>query len=246
MRRLVRLAVLTLGLLLAACGQTPPADGAATISGTIVTSESPNPVLAVGIAIAEYVEGGGVFGLGLVEVAEHVFVGGVTPVALDGSFTMVLPSADDVEALDLAPAALFVDNANEIVGCTLDASDPAALVTPTMFSFLTAPSLTFFSTDGGGLALATSDPVDPVEGPLPTTRFLTWVYADRRVAVATPDGGCVGVEYVLEVDVQLERGWNQLGWAYTSGPTPFAVAIPALSLRNDDAPHVYALAAFGF
>jgi hypothetical protein len=215
-----------------------------TAEGTVVSFEGGAAVLGVALALIAVPEEVEVLRTSVVEVEEGVYVGPVSPIGPDGRFTLAFPHADALPETVSAPADDFVLDVRTVDDCTLTATDPAARITSTTFSFLPIPAVVAVTAEGLALTITLDELVDITDASLEFTAFTfpTWVHADRAVSVETTGAGCTLVDAVIDVDVTLTQGWNQLAWSFVIDAETDDVLGHAL--RNGDG-EVFSYPAFG-
>jgi len=156
----------------------------------------------------------------VVEIEDGFYLAGLGQVAADGTYELALPDGDAIpEALfrdaEDAVAALFFADGPE---CTLEASDPSARVTLTLFEGLTIASPAFLAPTGLGIGITTTDAVDPdfdFDTGFAGTTFVSLAYATAPTTITTTGVDCAPeAGFTLDVDVELTAGWNQLTWVY--------------------------------
>lgn len=208
------------------------------IEGTLLQGSLPN--LGVGIVLVDDTPGPAPFAASertnartdvasearssaLVSGDGVVYLGAFAPVADDGTFAIELPSIADLPETALRPGNAFVPMVERILDCGLVSDDPAARATSLRFTFdsvvddlpmsvsVVALSIVHLLTVALDEAPAGDDPLASIE------RLVTWVYADRGFR-AVSSGDCVvdGV-FALDVDLDLEAGWNQVLWGLAGG-----------------------------
>lgn len=195
------LALLSLGILLAACRTAEPPAGTTSVRGTV--HQDPDfPILGVSLFLIDpsYFPG---------DVYLHdqgSYVTSMAPVRDDG-FDLPLPEEEEFPPELLVPAGESVQNVNVIEGCLLLTSADDAMVTLMVFEAVAIPSLwAFFPNANPGFARASANfPVGDVG-----ETFFSWTYASDDVNLATSGTACGGLTVALE----LEQGWNQVGWSY--------------------------------
>ena len=156
----------------------------------------------------------------VVEIEEGFYLAGLGQVAADGTYELALPDGDAIpEALfrdaEDAVAALFFADGPE---CTLEASDPSARVTLTLFEGVTVASPAFLAPTGLGIAITTTEAVDPdfdFASGFASTTFVSLAYATAPTTITTTGADCEPeAGFAVDVDVELAAGWNQLTWVY--------------------------------
>ena len=247
--RLFLAAPLGLVLVLAACSAptpVPPVDTAFSVPGTVYTEFFDPDLVPIGVSLFlirdDVIGSMSVDTSSFVEVFDTFFVGPISPVAADGSFELVFPDGDDVPAATMVPADDFAANARGFAACEVAASNAAASVTVTVWEFVSVPGMFTFSVEGAAPMAIFTEPIDTDDPPDPSElAFVTWVYADADVDVAT-GAGCAEASFELIVDVSLEAGWNQLEWTIAEGEGGDP---DVLTLSNSSADEVHAYILFG-
>jgi len=194
-------------LALAACSGPAVPLGITELLGTVYDppgAVDPPQVLAVGMLLVDEDEAEMMAASNFAEVEPGVFFGLATTVVDDGSFAIQLPAEEDIPDGVLVAAA---DALWDVVdaGCTVTAEPPTAKVTQGGLSLFPVPLLYGFTEEGLVPLVATPTAIEdgvPYEG-----GFLSWLYADVPVTLATDDA-CADFDVVLE----LKRGWNQVLW----------------------------------
>lgn len=175
--------------------------------------------------------------------ADGIYLGAFSSVnPSDGTFTVTLPTGADLPEAALLPAVDFLAISEGLYAdCALSVSDPNAEVLFHIFEGITLPGLYALTlTEGLVFALASDagfnfsgDFVEDLGG----RRVISWLYASQPVSIATPGGGCRGVELegpTVAVDLKLVAGWNQVAWHTTvTAPLDSNSQIDSLILRND-------------
>jgi hypothetical protein len=156
----------------------------------------------------------------VVEFDDGFYLAGLGQVAADGTYELVLPDGDAIpealfrDAEDAVAALFFADGP----ACTVEASDPTARVTLTLFEGLTIASPAFLTPMGLGAGLTTTEAVAPdhdFEAGLPSTTFVSLAYATAPTNLATTGADCAPeAGFTVDVDVELVEGWNQLTWVF--------------------------------
>lgn len=174
------------------------------------------PVLGVAFTMVDL---SAVTSAGMIPVGNAMYVTGLQPVEVDGSFRLPLPSPADVPAAALTPADAFLFEPPP--GCTLSADPVAARVSGHLFDEQgIIPGVIAVSTDGLAYTIVSETPVDMNDLASYDGRFLAWLYADRPVAIAAVGAGCAGK---LDLLLALDAGWNAIGWTYDQVADAFTV-----------------------
>lgn len=223
-------------LVLAACGRAPTdsTPQAYVISGTAV---SPMP---------EYVPQGVVLLMAdldalavtdVLELVPGIFSSAVAPVGADGSFDLVLPSADEMPAGVLTAATDFFRFGGAT--CTLDASVPTAQVSQYLAEgmALIFPGVAFLSLLSPSLSITTTEPFDFDTDDLTDHTVVGWLFATEDVTVSSEEAGCDVGGDAVHIDVHLTAGWNQVALSFERDPDTDDVV--AAHLNNNSATQLY-------
>jgi hypothetical protein len=239
------------GVLLSGCTQLADpttGDGTSTVSGT---STNPFDVPVAGLSLLllnPAVVGGDRSSEDDSEtVREQVYaLIGLTSIAEDGSFELSLP---EPPASFLTPIDQALVNAAFVVGCVVDVSDSSVKATVVILNEeIALPNVVGLTYLGAtfGLALDTDIELDfDLDAALLTqigdARVLSWIYADGATNVVTDAETCASDRFVIEVDLALREGWNQVGFSVVMGdpgtPTVLTTTPTVISLTGAaDAP----------
>jgi hypothetical protein len=142
-------------------------------------------------------------------------------VAASGAFQLRLPGAEGLPFDLFRRADEFLYNVDGVADCGLVADPLGVDVTGHVFDEKGSyPG--FYGVHANGLALSvvTETPVDVNDLAAYPGRFLAWVFARSPVAIATVGSGCLPK---LDVELELELGWNVLGWTYDVATNGFTV-----------------------
>lgn len=207
-----------------------------TVRMTVNNIASAPEITGAGLLIAEG-DALGAASAALIEIEEGVYIGPVASPDGDGGINMILPPVSDLPAALLAPASQLVANMDEFTDCELVPSRAGVSTTQQVPFFVPLPTAYAFAGSYFGITKVSDVQIDittvtPEE--FYASPFISWVYADSDVSVATSGAGCAGV---LEVDLDLSAGWNQVAWTYhydTGSST-----VTSFSLHNDDTEELY-------
>ncbi len=241
----LRLLAATLAVLvIAACSQ--PAEQQPTgPQGTVHTPSGAPTMLGVTLFFIDFDSAATLSPATVVEAGEGIYVGPITTIAEDGSFTLELPEGSDLPAALMGSAEDFVHSFSMVASCDLVASDPTVNVTKTVFELVTIPGIALLSIDGLMIAVGTAEqlPDAPTSEELYAARFQTWVYADGPTTVVTDPAVCEDPDLTLSVDVSLTAGWNQLEWTIVVDE----LGVPTgIELGNSTAEELHVLPLGGF
>ena len=158
----------------------------------------------------------------------EVFYTDIVPVSQDGSFTLDLPSGSDVPTEALVPAETFFPLAEYgIADCSLQATDPSAMVTFHVFETISFPGLYAVDLLDGATNVIASDAALDLDESVDGRVFVAWLYATKAVSIQT-EGACEDDDGAptFDFDVDLAQGWTQVGWVIDE-------ALDTVELRND-------------
>lgn len=208
---------LALTLLLAACS-TPP------------TTATPEP--GIGITRVHYQEEDTIVlaaGLGLVDtdheepapmsvtpIGQGLYIGPVSGMGPD--FRVLFPAGADVPGVTLSPATNFITLLT--TECTTQSSNAAARVSEVFWFLFTAPAIIGVGPQGRVLSVTSNQALD-VDGGIDgfvNVPFVSWVYANQPTVVTTPEEGCAAGTINAQVNLTLDRGWNQVEVMITPDP----------------------------
>ena len=226
---------------------TPDAGAAFRVEGTASVFEDAAPPIGVALVLIDDMPLN-VLSSSVIEIFDGGYLGPVSPVAADGSFTLVLPPGADIPQTVFAPADDFVTLLRSVDACGLEASDASVAVTAlfSQFELWHMPSIAVITADGFQIAFNTDALIETGgegEPDLQDFRYLVWVYAQSAVDVTSTGAGCDEGGFVYGVDVSLEAGWNQLGWSLSYDE--IADDFTGMTLGNSD-DDVYVLGFPGF
>ena len=207
-------------VLLVGC-PAPVPDSSSRVEGTVVFPGGV-PVLGIGMVISDTtVAPTGLTASALTELGGGIYATPTQPVAANGAFQLRLPGVEGLTYEVFRRADEFLYNVDGVADCSLVADPLGVDVTGHVFDEKGSyPG--FYGVHANGLALSvvTETPVDVNDLAAYPGRFLAWVFARSPVAVATVGSGCLPK---LDVELELERGWNVLGWTYDVATNGFTV-----------------------
>jgi len=156
----------------------------------------------------------------VVEVEDGFYLAGLGQVAADGTYELALPDGDAIpealfrDAEDAVAALIFADGPE----CVVEAGDPTARVTLTLFEGLTIASPAFLAPTGLAFGVTTTEALDPefdFETEIEDATFVSLAYATAPTTLSTTGADCAPeAGFAVDVDVELVEGWNQLTWVY--------------------------------
>ncbi|SRR5690606_16151512 len=232
--------------LLAACGRSGPTTLEEMVLEVDVVSlpASPAPVAASVVLLDPLALP--VAPASVVPITPFVYRGEASEVTFDGKASVRFPRGSELPPQLLAPSDRFVYDEFTGEACDTVTSVPDARVTFLSTGEIPLPTVLAFGVAGAEMSLVTAEPLDLSLQPpaLFEEPFLSWVYATQAVDVRTAEGGCLppGGDYVIDVDLSLAAGWNQVAMRY--GWDPVAEALAAVTIRGGDAATYY-LNSFG-
>lgn len=232
-----------LALILAACGQ-PSEPRPTGLEGTVNTPTGAPTVLAVAMLLIDDSGPSAITADALTQVSEGLYVGPLSPVAEDGSFTLPLPPAADIPANLLGDVQDFLSLLGGFPGCTLQASDPSVQATRLLFEIVSIPTIATMTVEGLAITLASAEPITSVSdlNEVLQSGLQAFVYADGATTVTTDPAECANDSLTLSVDIALAEGWNQLEWsAEFDGST-----LTGLALGNSTAEELHVFPVGGF
>ncbi len=220
--RPVRIAILTLGAVLVAVALSGcSTDGGQSTGPTFdvrISDPGDTGPLALGqvmfgqAAFTPSVDGavsGALAPAELIEVETGAWIGNAVDAGAGDTVAITLPGEDDIPAGTYAHVEQAFLNATEAPDCQVNASTDA-MVSVTVFEFLSVPGLVAYTVDGLTGATLSDTPLDLTE-PIPNgTRLYTWIHSDGAVDVTFSGGDCSN----LAADLRLEAGWNFAAWVY--------------------------------
>ncbi len=183
-----------------------------------------------------------------IEIQAGLWIAAVGLIDLDGNLEMTFPELEDLPAALannwLLPAEEFILQSVLPAGCTVVADDPDVMVSVYYNQLLlSVPGL--FGAFAGELVVgfvATTEQLDveePIEDQEPT--FVAWLYADGDVNLSSEGAACDAGDPTFGVDVSLQAGWNQVGWAVTAPGGGEPVDISLVNVDEDATIYVEAV-----
>lgn len=181
-----------------------------------------------------------------IEIDTGIWIAAVGLIDLDGNLEMTFPEPEDLPAALandwLLPADEFILQSILPVGCTVVADDPDVMVSVYYDQLLLSVPGLFGVLAGQPVVgvITTTTPLDvdePIEDQEPT--FVAWLYADGDVNLSSEGAACDAGDPTFGVDVALQAGWNQVGWAVTApgGGEPVDISL----VNVDDDATIYVL-----
>ena len=195
----------------------PPPPG---IAGTVV---APTPDLKYQGAALLMIDATVLTPVDVIELAPGLYSSELAPIGADGTFELPLPTAEELPAGLLVPAADFVVFGGGGVTCVLAPTVPTANVVQYVVSGgigFALPAVVLVGIAGGSATIATPTPID-FENPSVTLfdlEVVTWLYADEDVQVTSPVGGCDASGTPFFIDLDLKQGWNQAALSFEVDP----------------------------
>ncbi len=233
MKHLTRVVAFVALIALAACGQAPPIEPQAqSIAGTVV---SPDPTVKFQGAALLMMDPDALAPADVIEIVPGAYSSAMTPIAADGSFELPLPTAEELPANLLQPATGFIRAVDST--CELAASVPSAKVTQYLVGAgpaMIVPAVYVMGIFGSALTVVTPTAIDFDDPGLEIydLQMVSWLYADADVAVTSPDGGCITGSQPLFVDLDLEKGWNQVVLRFVTEPGTVPAVVTEMNVSN--------------
>lgn len=163
---------------------------------------------AFGVTAVEGAAAGQLAPAGLTEVEPDIWLGNVVDASAGSTVEIVLPTEEELPPETLANVANAFPQTDAAADCQVDATTSTAVVTVSVFDFLTAPGLVSYGGAGLDLVLLSDSEVDLTATIPDGTRFYTWIHSDSAVDVGFSGSDCDG----FAADLSLDQGWNVAAW----------------------------------